>query len=308
MKKIRSFILILISNLILLLLIDYLFFYYIEFKRQNIGFIESIEKYIEYTHIINIDELFLEKEYDNYFRDFKKESSKRSILIFGGSFGYGFLLEPQQSISYKLSEHSGRSVFNRSISSLGIQYVPYIVEHYDLEKIVNDPEYIIFILIDNHLYRLYREIMDIDYPYIDILYKENKNILEERRPFYSFLFKSAIIRYINVKLINYLYNKKDKDKIFDFMKAHFLKMKSILNKKFPNSKLVILHYEECQESWIFDNPRWDELRDEGFIIINSYELTNEHLFEEKYKIPNDIHPNEAAWDLLVPKLVERLEL
>ena len=308
MKKICTFILIVIINLILLLLIDYSFFYYIEFKRQNISFKESIEKYIRCTNIIDIDESYLDKANNNYFRDFKKESSKRSISIFGCSFGYGYLLKPEQSLSYKLSEHTGRSVFNRSISSLGIQYVPYIVEHYDLEKIVNDPEYIIFILIDNHLYRLYREIMDIDDPHIDILYKENKNILEERRPFYSFLFKSAIIRYINVKLINYLYNKKDKDKIFDFMKAHFLKMKSILNKKFPNSKLVILQYEENENSWIFNNPRWNELRDEGFIIINSYELTNEHLFEEKYRIPNDVHPNEKAWDLLVPKLVERLEL
>ena len=308
MKKICTFILIVIINLILLLLIDYGFFYYIEFKRQNISFTESIEKYIKFTHIIDIDESYLDKVNNNYFRDFKKESSKRSILIFGCSFGYGYLLKPEQSLSYKLSEHTGRSVFNRSISSLGIQYVPYIAEHYNIEKTISNPEYIIFVMIDNHLYRLYREIMNIDEPYFDILYQYNGKILEERKPIYSFLFKSSIIRYINLNLILYMYNKKNQDEIFDFMKAHFLKMKSILNKKFPNSKLVILQYEENENSWIFNNPRWNELRDEGFIIINSYELTNEHLFEEKYRIPNDVHPNEKAWDLLVPKLVERLEL
>lgn len=308
MKKFLKFILILLINITLLLFIDYLFFYYIETKKENLGFKESIEIYKKCTHIINLDELYNENEKNNYFRDFEKKTTKKPILIFGCSFGYGFLLEPEQSVSYKLSEYTGRSVFNRSMSGLGIQYVPYIVEHYNLEKTINNPEYIIFIFIDNHLYRLYREIMDIDYPYLDILYKENEKILEERKPIYSFLFKSSIIRYINLNLILYMYNKKNQDEIFDFMKAHFLKMKSILNKKFPNSKLVILQYEENENSWIFNNPRWNELRDEGFIIINSYELTNEHLFEEKYRIPNDVHPNEKAWDLLVPKLAERLEL
>lgn len=308
MKKLLIISAILISNVVLLLILDCLFFCFIDGKRENFDFQTSFNRYKQFQNIVYFDKVYKEKEDNNYFRDFVKNNSKSPILIFGCSFGYGYLLEAEQSFSYKLSEYTERSIYNRSISSLGIQYFPYIMEHYNVEKDVKNPEYIIFVMIDNHLYRLYREIMDVSEPYVDILYKQKKTTLEEKKLPYSILFKSAIIRYINVQFVKYIYEKRNHDKIFDFMKAHFIKAKEIAKTKFPNSKIVILQYEENPDSWIFYNPRWKEMTDEGFIVINSYDLTKEHLYEKQYRIENDVHPNEKAWDLLVPKLVERLKL
>lgn len=308
MKKILFTLIIIAVNIFLILVIDCLFFCYMDSKINHLRFQESFSRYKNLSRIIYFDEVYKEKLNTNYFRDYKTSTEKRPILIFGCSFGYGFLLSPEQSFSYKLSEYTKRSVYNRSVSSLGIQYFPYILEHYNLENEVKNPEYIIFVLIDNHLYRLYREIMGIDEPYVDILYKSDKNVLKERTLPYAFLFKSAIIRYLNVISVwnNYLH--KSNDETFDFMKQHFFKAKNLAHEKFPDAKIVIFHYEDNSDSWLLNTKRWKELEDEGFIIINSYNITGVHLYEEQYKIKNDVHPNEKAWDLIVPKLTQRLKL
>lgn len=310
MKKLIKALRIIIINVIILVIIDFLFFlYFIASSQQMPNNIKDIvERYKSSSNIIPLEKVCKEKESSNYFRDFIKKSEKQPILIFGCSFGYGFLLEPEQSFSYKLSQYTNRSIYNRSISSLGIQYFPYILEHYNLENTIKDPQYIIFVMIDNHAYRLYREIMNVDEPYLDILYENKEGSLQERNVWYWFIFKSAILREINLQLVNYLYKNRNHDEVFDFIKAHFLKAKEIINKKFPNSKIVILKYEENENSWIFNSPRWQELSQNGFIVLDTYDLTGLHLYENKYRIPNDPHPNELAWDLLTPKIVEKLGL
>ena len=84
--------------------------------------------------------------------------------------------------------------------------------------------------------------------------------------------------------------------------------KDLKKKKFPNSKLVILKYEECYAPDIFYTERWNELEDEGFIVLDTHNLTGEHLFQNKYKLEDDCHPNELAWDIITPKVVEALNL
>ena len=49
-----------------------------------------------------------------------------------------------------------------------------------------------------------------------------------------------------------------------------------------------------------------KLEKNGFITITSKDLTNEDLTSEKYSFDN--HPTEAAWDLLTPLLVEKLNI
>ena len=87
------------------------------------------------------------------------------------------------------------------------------------------------------------------------------------------------------------------------------KIKEVAKQKYPNTKLVILVYEENLEDWSSKTNRWKELEKEGFIVLNSYDLTNLNLSVKKYRLTFDKnHPNELAWNILTPKIAEKLKL
>ena len=271
----------------------------------------EIPRYIQSLKIKNFDDEYVKMKQENYFRNAlnKSSSSKKPVLIFGCSFGFGWLLDEKQAFAYKLSELSKRDVYNQSISSLGIQYFPYIIEKFNINNEIKNPEYIIFVMIDNHVYRLYRYFYQDTDPYKDIRYKLSVNgnlqLISDRN---FFLQKSFIFRYIQNMFGKVKFDSKSFDENFDFMKKHFLYAKKLCQEKFPDTKLVILKYEENYESELFNSDRWSELEQEGFIILDTYSLTGKHLYENEYRIKNDVHPNEKAWDLLTPKIIEKLNL
>ena len=52
----------------------------------------------------------------------------------------------------------------------------------------------------------------------------------------------------------------------------------------------------------------NKLKNNNFIVISTKEITDENLLDEKYQMPDNHHPTEKAWDLLIPKFIERLKL
>ena len=114
-----------------------------------------------------------------------------------------------------------------------------------------------------------------------------------------------------MELSHYVADKEDNsfslDENFDFMKQHFLLAKKIINERYPDTKVAILKYEDSVSSEISSSEWWKELEEEGFIILDSYDLTGDHLSKSKYKIA-DGHPNEKAWDVLTPMVVKALKL
>lgn len=269
----------------------------------------NIKKYIKAARIRNFHETYQYLNNVGYFRDVitdTKNQDSKSILIFGCSFGYGHLLKKEQSFSYKLSKLAKRNVYNRSIPSLGVQYFPYIMKNFDIEKTVTNPEYIIFVFIDNHIYRLYRYFYEDVEAFKDIRYKSVNNKLTQINDRNNIFQYFSIIRYLQNVFGKIKYESKSFDENFDFMKQHFLYAKEIATEKFPKAKLVILKYQETQNSEIYLSKRWKELQKEGFIVIDSYSLTGKDLCDREFRLKDNIHPNEKAWDILTPKIIEKL--
>ncbi len=305
--------LIIISVNLIILILGYIIFEYFFYTNcistDKRDFKSNLFNYIKSHIIADFDIVYAHKKKYGYFRDTIIENSKLPpILIFGCSFGYGYKLDEKQALAYKLANLTGRSVYNRSISSYGIQDMPYMLETYPLEKEIPNPEYIIFVFIENHIYRLYRPVMGPNEAYYDVHYKQTKDGLELAKPFY-FFYRFPIVRYV---IHHYMFNKIDFidfDKKFDYMKLHFERTKEIVHKKFtpPYPKIVILIFHEF-EADIYNTKRWKELQDEGFIIVDVKKITNKNMGDDKYRIPNDGHPNEAAWDVITPALANALHL
>ena len=99
---------------------------------------------------------------------------------------------------------------------------------------------------------------------------------------------------------------------------------SIMKKRYPNAKLILLlydvklcnidsHYDIFKTEKVLNKKEQDKLKELGFEIINMEELVGKSLCGEEYHarcpIYGDIdpyHPSSKMWEEVVPKLVEKL--
>lgn len=91
---------------------------------------------------------------------------------------------------------------------------------------------------------------------------------------------------------------------------HFLTLQEEIHKRWQNTKLVVLFYDQFEDDNIkaFDEKLIAELQKNGIIVVRTKDLTGKYLTEGYFISENDIHPNEKAWDEVVPKLVLKMKL
>lgn len=252
--------------------------------------------------------------YKSFARDKKRKEfglqlKKPPILVFGCSYAYGYSLLDKQTFCYKLSLLSKRPVFNRSYSGWGLQQMLYQVRRNDFYKEVKEPEYVIYVFMPDHVRRLYFHSLGLSRGGFYIGYKEKRGRLEETKPLTLQLSRFYMFKIFQQNFIidKILMNEKNQNKNFDLLKKHFVESKNAIQKKYPKTKFIILKYPFSLNMWYSTNNRWKELEKEGFIVLDLEQLTGRDLTQKKYKLA-DGHPNEKAWDLIVPKLVEKLNL
>lgn len=268
---------------------------------------------------------FIMKSFDNVYEYVKIHKmrkpeglkySKKPIILFGCSFAYGDSLNNNQTLSYKLSHLTKRPVYNRASGGWGVQHMLYQSRRRDFYKEVKDPEYIIYVFIGEQVFRLEKRIFWQPSNDLYLRYKEkNADLIEVKSPWSAFWFLYIMKNYFeNVEEKNYR-DSVNIDKKFDFMKLHFIKSKIELQKHYPKAKFVILKYREiypgegmCTQLYM-DINRWQELEKEGFIVIDTKDFVGNSLCSYNYTLSKqDTHPNEKAWDLIVPALAKRLNL
>ena len=84
---------------------------------------------------------------------------KRPIVVMGCSFANGFGLEQKDTLAYKIQKFTKRQTFNYSKNGHGIQHVLYKIQNSNFFNEINpDPEYVIYVFMDDHLRRMYKEI------------------------------------------------------------------------------------------------------------------------------------------------------
>lgn len=90
----------------------------------------------------------------------------------------------------------------------------------------------------------------------------------------------------------------------------FFDLQEEIHKRWQNTKLVVLFYDQFEDNNIkaFDEKLIAELQKNGIIVVRTKDLTGKYLKEGFFISENDIHPNEKAWDEVVPKLVLKMKL
>ncbi len=232
----------------------------------------------------------------------------KPVAFFGCSYTYGLNLKPEETLPYKFAQLTKRPTYNRAYPAWGIQQMLYQARSEELYKKVPEPEYVIFTQMHDHFRRLYLitftggHMLNED---LNIRYKEKNGeliLIKNQNPILLFIKRL----YITNKLHQFYIDKSILSKYnayfyHDFAFSHLLEAKKEMQKHWPNTKFVLFAYDDLHKNDYY----FKRLEKKGFEVITYKDLTDEDLTSEKY-MSQDYHPTAQAWDLLVPKLVERI--
>lgn len=241
-----------------------------------------------------------------------KKYSGKSIIVFGCSYVVsGEIKNKKDKFCYRLSDEFKRPLLNLSVGGSGTQHIYYFLTHEKYLKNAENPEYIIYVFINDHIRRFYMHQIWNPFETIENLrYKIKDGKVEKIKPvffqFWNLYTIKELQRYISWKNFE---NTSQEDLFLNFV--DFMKeIKKVSSKKYPNAKFAILLYDDkiydCNKDFI-NNSDWNLLRKEGFYVFDTKDLTDKDLSDLKYKSDDLYHPNAEAWKEVIPNLVKELK-
>lgn len=303
---------IVLINILILFLILLIVLLGFEFHYAKKWGVTSFKQYWNIvTNTMSVDEYFdglfkngfVENAFTQHFReDMNVTSPSLPILLCGCSFTWGEGFEYNETVSYQLANLTGRPVYNRAGRGWGLSQFLYLTGRDEFYNIP-EPEYLIYIFIEEHRNRLDR--FKASPAAIDFQpkYKVCGNRLVPEKPrFYDSLFSVADFKFH--------YNYKYKLMKDETLKLYFAQAEKEIRKHWKNTKLVILVYPLGEEAEQEHNNRklWIDLEKENnYIIIFADDLTNVDLISVEYRI-DGWHPTPDVWRIILPKLIEVLNI
>ena len=237
-----------------------------------------------------------------YRNSFIKNKSK-NILWFGCSFAEGAGLNDNQTPCFKISELTGKSCINKAKGATGTQFMYYQINDENIMNDAKSADYVIYTFIWNHIQRLYNYQVN---PLIDMFnlrYKIIDGNLVDITPQFNLLYSSFFVK----RFLNKIVYEQAKEESYNFKLFNKI-MKETYNisqKRYPNSKFIFIEFPELSRKELPDYEV-KELESYGIKVIKVKDIIGDiDIYDKKYWLPDNIHPTEHAWDLILPIIVEK---
>ncbi len=307
MKKLIKYFFITLINLIVLIILAemacYLSCIFSADKNYN-GFLNKIKEYpYKWNQFKNFDSEYEYIKNEKLRKPIGLNYKKKPILLMGCSFAYGYGLNEDENLGYKLSKLLNRPVYNRAFEWLwGLHTMLYQARREDFYKEVPEPSYVIYVFITDHINRISASnITPVFYvPHLRYIYKNGRLEREKFQSRYNlYMFKSYTILRANSILKHFDYK---------LLNEYFIETKAEFDKHWKNYKFIILLYDENEfNNSIMENIEVDDLKKNGFIIISTKDLIGRYLNKPEDKIEDNFHPSNYAWSLIAPKLADKIK-
>ncbi len=249
------------------------------------------------------------------------DKRKKPILTIGCSYTYGHGISINKTFASQLQKKTHRKVWNVAEMGAGpnnyIKALAYMEKHHIMQD--NQFEYVIYTLMYDHVYRMLDLGMISLYTFENC--KKNKNNS----------FKDRLKYYLNMSYtVRMFYSKRYAESrnfewSFNHLKYRISQMNEIIKRTLPNSTFIVLLYDDVtntsKDSPIYglkealiplDKNSYPEQAAEGVKFISTKELVGDILYKEEYQIKYDTfqywsphHPNEKAWEIIVPQLCKK---
>lgn len=306
---------IILINLLLIILILICIESYNIYKWQNLlrdGHKVSMEVYFDSLfHSIPVDKYFdslykkefVEMAFCKAFRpDVNLDSDKKPVVFAGCSFTFGSRLSDDETVSAQFGKLTGRPTYNRGGNGWGLAQFLYQTKRNDFyQQFKEEPEYIFYIYIQDHINRLDRFKIDPVYYEFQPKYiiKNGKFILQKPH-FYD--------RFYTVHDYKFDCNSKTNAVNEDIIVLYFDEAQKEIKKHWENTKLVILIYPTGHIEQ--EKVLYTKLKEVGHNVINLQDITDGDLLTKEYQIgiDDDTHPNAKAWSVILPALIRELNI
>ena len=230
-------------------------------------------------------------------------AEKKPVLLFGCSFAEGAGLTDNNTPCSRISKLTGRSCINRAKGAMSAQFMYYQLLNENFYKEFPEADYIIYIYIYNHLQRLYNYQINPLLDMFNLRYKIDDGNLKEIKPFFKPFYSSyAVKRLLNTK-VSSLAQTEEKD--FKLFNKIMLESVKLIKAHYPDAEIIMLEYPEPVSLSIPDYER-EKLENMGVKLVKVLDLTQDiDIYDKKYWLEDNIHPGNAAWDVIMPRFVHK---
>ena len=164
---------------------------------------------------------------------------------------------------------------------------------------VENPSFIIYVFIEDHINRLYRSCDFLDKYLMFYKHSDEKGTLKKYTDFDMLYWHSYFLRLLYYKL--YSFGKlSSPDTQNKFLLDHFLQANKHIKK---DTKFVIFVFDGEKRIKSIEKS----LLDNGISIVYLSDLSSIDFNEPKYKVDAN-HPNALVWEIITPLLIEKLKL
>lgn len=288
----------------------------IDVKFPTKEFFKEIRKNIDYSSFTTFDENYFYEEDDSlmgheakYRKPVGLNYDKSPIIFFGCSCTFGLGVEKDKTLPAKISEYSHRPVYNFAISGWGVQHVLWLLNNEKKLDEIKNPEYAIYVFIDDHYRRAMSAFPYAEVPMSLLLYTEKNGQFIKENPYKNILYRSYFFRLLSEKVGFWksqmpVFKEYKEKKVVSFIKEE----NRILKQKYPNIKFVVFSITvDCDET-SFEK----KIEKAGITVIDGKKIFEEKTDGEpynptKWEFP-DGHPNDKMYSLFAHELVKKMNL
>lgn len=221
----------------------------------------------------------------------------KEIVLYGCSFTHGYSLKDYENFSGVLSHYTDYNIKNFGLSGGGVREILYLLSA--VKEPQKNTKYVIYTYFYHHKTRMYMNFR----PKVPFYFHHKDKLVYLK---YNPVFSSSLLFYCQYYLYSkYIYNTIKED---DLYLLYLKQINKLIKIKYPNADFVILVYNEPDYESERNKRIWEEMEKEGAIVIKTKDTIDVNLSDSEYKIVNDFHPNEKAWQTIVPVLAKKLDL
>lgn len=268
-------------------------------------FFSFLKKDKEFGILSHYKEAYINYNFDSfrkyvYREPIIKNNEKRAIILFGCSFTYGDYLKDNETFGYVLSEYYDKTVYNFGVSSGSPREMLYMLSNSERYLPKVDAEYVFFVYIGAQVRRLLFD----NWP-LESYSRPGFKVIDGNIVFYTQR-KFSIKRLIFYRTISQIIAEKRISNgdisAYNLLNLFFLQSYKKIKQQYPNSKFIILVYDET------GLEKWNQLIDNDIRIIKLWNIVDVDYYTQSYQVKDDPHPNKKFWELVVPALSKKLKL
>ena len=306
MKKLKKIIAINIIGLISVLFLIELISFLIIFCRYYRLIVDGDQwtNWISFKNLNNIEDKY------NFLPPYKyKGTDNKSIVILGCSYAIGACLDYEDTPSSQLAKYLKTTVYNKSIPGMGTASALYVMSKDNIKEEIPDAKYFVYIFLDDHIRRNKCYIPNHIYNEFSAKYNLDKNNnlhFVKLNKLQYLLYSSYTFRLYD----EYLRMKEDKEKDYLLLDAIITKLSEEIKTKYPNSKFIILFYDDNLNGRDINNIEHNKNLDQickknNIQLIYTSDLKcGKDILERKYLTWDKIHPSKEVWQQIIPEFVK----